>query len=81
MCFPRKPYLGHYNASRREWAEAYRSARIKSSLGSKPDAAYPGIAWKAELVVSERNQIDPLTMPGNNRLAAARLIYEVLSEQ
>lgn len=28
MCFPRKPALGHYNATRSEWLAAYRKARI-----------------------------------------------------
>lgn len=28
MCFPRKPGLGRYNASRHEWLLAYRSYRV-----------------------------------------------------
>ena len=81
MCFARNPGLGQYNATRSEWLEAYRSARVKASLGVEPEPASDGVTWKAELIVSDRNRIDPLTIPGANRLAAERVINEILNEQ
>jgi len=81
MCFARKVGLGQYNATRREWVKAYRYARIKASQGLQPDQANDGAIWKAELIVSERTHIDPLTITGVSRLAASRIIDEILSEQ
>lgn len=81
MCFARKSGLGHFNATRKEWLEAYRAARINAGLGRDPDPANSGVAWKAELIVSERGHIDPLAISGTARLDAERVIHEILSEQ
>lgn len=81
MCFSRKPELGNYNATRSEWLRAYRSARVNAREGMGPDPVNDGVTWKAELIVSERSRIDPLIIPGESRLAAFRVIEEILSEQ
>lgn len=81
MCFARKSWLGQFNATRKEWREAYRAARVNARSGKEPDPTNSGVVWKAELIVSERDQIDPLTMSGASRLAAEQVINEILSEQ
>lgn len=81
MCFARKSWLGHFNATRREWREAYRAARVNAGLGKEPDPTNSGVGWKAELIVFGRGQIDPLTISGTARLYAERAINEILNEQ
>lgn len=77
----RKPGLGQYNATRSEWLTVYRAARIKANLGEGPNPANDGITWKAELIVYDRNnEIDPLTFTGATRLAAMRVINDILKE-
>lgn len=83
MCFPRKPGLGKYNASRSDWVKAYRAARVAHREGKKPDPVTGGIAWKAGLIVEfERDAHgDPLTLPIEARLEGQRIIDELLAEQ
>lgn len=79
MCFPRKPGLGNYNGSRKEWRQAYRTARIEKALGNSPNPASCGISWKAQLIVShERDPItDSLTLPVSVRLRCIRMINKM----
>ncbi|HEP8970152.1 TPA: hypothetical protein VDU83_002488 [Pseudomonas aeruginosa] len=80
----RKPGLGHYNAPRREWYEAYRMARIAIVGGGlKPDHTLDGVRWKAQLIVAnERDgQGDQLRFDALTKLKLQRLIDELLSEQ
>lgn len=81
MCFARKPGLGHYHGSRRDWRKAYRSARIAARDGLEPDPATSGIVWKARLIVAyDRSQhIDPLSFPVSARLESKRLIDEIIN--
>jgi len=79
MCFPRKPSLGRYHGSRLQWQQAYREARIAAAQGIPPDPARSGIVWKAQLIVAyDRPRLDDLALPVQGRLAAQRLINEVL---
>lgn len=81
MCFPRKASLGRYNANRTQWKRAYREARCKIGDGCSPNHLLSGIEWKAQLIVAdERERIDPLTIPVLNRLAAQKIIEEILSQ-
>lgn len=81
MCFPRKPALGHYNATRSEWLAAYRNARIVESRGARAPTNVGGVAWKAHLIVAfDRKTPDELEMPVTSRLATNRLIDEILAE-
>lgn len=81
MCFPRKPSLGHYNASKLEWKEAYRAARIRLKNCAEPDYSMDGVYWKAQLIIScERDQIDRFSMGAQARLDCMRLTDELLSE-
>jgi hypothetical protein len=79
MCFPRKPNLGQYRASRAEWRVAYRIARCRARVGRPPNPRHDGIQWKAELIVAnDRNEfVDPLACPVAGRLAAKRIIDEI----
>lgn len=80
----RKPGLGHYNASREEWYEAYRAARIAVVGGGlKPDHKLDGVRWKAQLIVAhERDgQGDLLRFDAPTMLQLSRLTDELLSEQ
>lgn len=81
MPFQRKPGLGHYNATRSEWMAAYRVARVRAGKGMAPDPSTSGIQWKAQLIVSEREDSGPLSVPAQSRLEANKLINELLSEQ
>lgn len=78
--FQRKVTLGHYNATRAEWREAYRRARIEYRQGGEPDPTTAGVVWKAALIVNyERSPfVDPLEMPILGRLASSRMIDEIL---
>ncbi|MEA8592097.1 hypothetical protein PZT57_25985 [Pseudomonas aeruginosa] len=80
--FQRKPGLGHYNASRTEWHEAYRAARVAIGNGAKPDHRLDGVRWKAQLIVAyERDgEGDPLQGSARGRLAVSRFIDEILGE-
>jgi len=80
MCFQRQPGLGRYNSGRSEWLGAYRTARISAAQGFGPDAANDGVWWKAELIVQERAIEDQLMVPVVNRLAAQRVIEDILNE-
>lgn len=81
--FQRKPTLGHYNGTRREWIEAYRAARIDERNGIECDPAFDGLRWKAGLIASfeRHDHNDPLTVPVENRMAEKRLIEEILAEE
>lgn len=78
--FQRKPGLGRYNASRSDWYEAYRAARVAIGKGEKPDHKLDGVRWKAQLIVAyERNgEGDPLLGSARSRLAVSRFIDELL---
>lgn len=77
MCFPRKPCLGHYNATRMDWHKAYRAARITARRGGAPNPAHSGVQWKAELIVfNERDSTDPLACPVAGRLFAYHLFKD-----
>lgn len=82
MCFPRKPGLGQYNGSRRQWRAAYRDARIAAGFGVDVPASAPSLDWKAGLIVTfERKDFaDALTTPVLRRLATKRLIDEICCE-
>lgn len=82
MCFPRKAGLGRYNATRAQWAKAYRHARVRQRRGEAPDAATCGIDWKAALIVAyERDEhADPLNTPLEGRLASKRLIDDIVGK-
>lgn len=82
MCFPRKPSLGHYSGNRAQWTVAYRAGRIAEKCLSAPDPSTSGLPWKARLIVSfERHaHQDPLSLPVSTRLAARRLINEIVEE-
>ncbi len=81
MCFPRKSYLGHYNANKLEWNNAYRAARIHLKNCDEPNYSVGGIYWKAQLIIScERNQVDRFSMGVQSRLACMRLTDELLAE-
>ncbi len=81
MCFPRKSCLGHYNANRLEWKEAYRAARILLKNGGEPNYSVSGVYWKAQLIIScERDQVDVLSMGAQSRLNCMRLTNEILAE-
>ncbi|HEK3716927.1 TPA: hypothetical protein ACKRQV_000116 [Pseudomonas aeruginosa] len=80
----RKPGLGRYNASRKEWNEAYRIARIAIVGGGfKPDHKLEGVRWKAQLVVAyERDgQGDLLRFDAPTKLQISRLTDELLNKQ
>ncbi|HEJ2342265.1 TPA: hypothetical protein SLW20_005622 [Pseudomonas aeruginosa] len=80
----RKPGLGRYNASRKDWNEAYRIARIAIVGGGfKPDHKLEGVRWKAQLVVAyERDgQGDLLRFDAPTKLQISRLTDELLSKQ
>ena len=81
MCFPRKLSLGQYSGSRFDWQKAYRAARISARNGREPNPKHSGIQWKADLIVAhERGEsADPLACPVAGRLAAQRIINELLS--
>ncbi len=82
MCFPRKPSLGRYSATRAEWCQSYRQARIAAARGLDPDPKSSGIAWKAQLIVAfERRGHDPLAYPAQCRLNAHRIINEIRAEE
>lgn len=81
MCFPRRPGLGCYNASRSEWILAYWLARMARQKGEEPDPKQAGINWKACLIVNyERDTPDRLSGSAINRLAVKRLIDEICRE-
>lgn len=82
MCFPRKPGLGRYNASRHEWRLAYRAARANAANGAKPDPKTDGVFWKAQLIVCyERSDLgDKLLHTASQRLAMIKLTDDVLKE-
>jgi len=62
-----------------QWRRAYREARIAAGKGLPPDPARSGIVWKAQLIVAyDRPRLDDLALPIQGRLAAQRLINEVL---
>jgi hypothetical protein len=81
MCFPRKPSLGRYNASRADWAAAYRAARVLEKNGQVPDSSFSGVRWKACLIVAfeRHDHVDPLVTPIKARLASKRLIDDILA--
>ncbi|OBY57605.1 hypothetical protein CAZ10_10595 [Pseudomonas aeruginosa] len=81
MPFKRKPGLGHYNAPRADWYEAYRAARVAIGRGEKPDHRLDGVRWKAQLIVAydRDGQGDQLSDPAPTRLALRRLNDEVIS--
>ncbi|WP_417447060.1 hypothetical protein [Kangiella sp.] len=82
MCFPRKPSLGRYSGTRAEWHCAYRAARVAAGQGLPPNPAYSGIQWKAQLIVAyERPLLDPLACSVLGRLAAYRIIEEIVSDE
>ncbi|WP_137887565.1 hypothetical protein [Pseudomonas sp. 2FE] len=82
MCFPRKPGLGRYHATRSEWTLAYRQARIAAAKGAEPDPKTTGVIWKAQLIVAnERNRPDALACSVQNRLATCKLIDEIEAEE
>ena len=82
MCFPRKPSLGRYSATRADWSRCYRQARIAAGRGLAPDPKSSGIAWKAQLIVAfERRGHDPLAYPVQCRLNAHRIINEIRAEE
>lgn len=77
----RKPGLGRYNATRKEWYEAYRIARIAVVGGGlKPDHTLEGVWWKAQLIVAhERDgQGDLLRFDAPTKLQISRLTDELL---
>ena len=78
--FARKPGLGRYNATRRDWYAAYREARVAIGNGAKPDHMLEGVRWKAQLIVAlERDgQGDLLRGTAQSRLAMSRLTDEIL---
>ncbi|HGO9799940.1 TPA: hypothetical protein ACLEB8_005135 [Pseudomonas aeruginosa] len=80
----RKPSLGRYNATRKEWYEAYRIARIAIVGGGfKPDHKQEGVRWKAQLIVAhERDgQGDLLRFDAPTKLQISRLTDELLCDQ
>lgn len=84
----RKPGLGCYIGTRAEWGRCYRDARIlewsrKYGDGSEPTIwRLTGLEYKAARIVCyERDAIDPLTIPASRRIAADRLIGEILEEE
>lgn len=82
MCFPRKASLGRYSGTRAQWRRAYRNARLAAANGLPPDPANSGLIWKAGLIVAyDRPAVDPLACPVGSRLAAYRMINEILSVQ
>ena len=78
----RKPTLGHYNGTRREWIEAYRAARVDERNGVECDVSASSLHWKAYLIASfeRHDHSDPLTIPVENRLDEKRMIDEILAE-
>lgn len=78
---PRRPGLGHYNATRAEWAADYRAARIDKREGRAPDPKHSGTRWKAALVLGERETPDPLSVSLAARAEAARIVSAILSER
>lgn len=81
MCYPRKTWLGKYNASRSQWIDAYRAARCLVKAGGEPNPSLSGIEWKAQLIVAfDRTRVDPLATPVSSRLAANKIIQEIVEE-
>ena len=82
MCFVRKSGLGRYSGTRSQWRSVYRSARCSKKRGDEADYTLTGLAWKATLVVfNERNGVDNITIPAVAKLAAKRIINELLAEE
>lgn len=82
MCFPRKHSLVRYSGTRAVWRCAYRAARIAAGQGLPPNPAYSGIQWKAQLIVAyERPPLDSLACSVLGRLAAYRIIKEIVSDE
>lgn len=80
MCFPRKTSLGRYSGTKAQWRSAYRAARIANAQGIPPNPVNSGIEWKAQLIVAyERPSLDPLACSVLGRLAAYRIIDEIVS--
>lgn len=80
MCFPRKPSLGRYSCTKAQWRRAYRAARMAAGKGLPPDPKSSGVLWKAQLIVAyERPSLDPLACSVLGRLAAYRIIDEIVS--
>jgi hypothetical protein len=79
----RKPLLPHYNASRDEWAKAWKEARVQQRNGERPNPKHSGIRWAASLIVAygRHNWIDHLAMPAPQRLEALRVVKEILNER
>jgi hypothetical protein len=78
----RKPGLGHYHATRSQWHEAWRAARIQQREGVKPDPKHSGIRWAASLIVAygRHDYMDPLALPAPTRLEALRVVREILDK-
>lgn len=78
--FTRQPRLGRYNATLEEWKQAYRHARMRRQ--QEPDSSTSGIIWKAQLIITyERSAyLDPLQAPLRERLAAKKLVAEIVGE-
>ncbi|WP_177454462.1 hypothetical protein [Pseudomonas sp. Irchel 3E13] len=74
----RQPGLGRYNATLEEWKRAYRHARMRRQ--QEPDSTSSGITWKAQLIITFERSVflDPLEVPLRDRLAAKRLIDEIV---
>jgi hypothetical protein len=83
MCFPRNPGLGRYIASRKDWLEAYRNARVRHRAGLEPDHKNSGIKWKAELIVAyhRNDHCDPLNCSLAGRMMGLKVIQEILAEK
>ena len=77
MCFPRKPWLGRYSATRNEWKEAYRSARIRKSEGRQLEPGVDILEHKALLVLGDREHRD---YAAPTKLWMKKLVREVLAE-
>ena len=78
--FQRKPTLGHYNGTRKEWTEAYRAARIDARNDVDCDTSVSSLRWKAGLIASfdRHSYNDPLTIPVENRLETKRIVEKLL---
>lgn len=82
MTTQRKPWLGRYNGSRKEWSLCYGQARANFKNGLELSHSLSGLNWKAGLIVYfDREQPDPLSIPAKCRLVADRIVDEVIADE
>lgn len=79
----RKPGLGTYTGTRKEWESAWRCARIHKREGHTHDPRDSGLKWKARLIVHyERTDVcDPLAVDVRARIWALQCVEGILDRE